>query len=236
MNKPMLSTLPDIPDGTVELNFEYNNIRSIPRLPASLKRLKCSQNKLTSLPDLQQLEELDCMYNNLTSLPPLPDTLIRLFCSENPITILPKLPPNLKVLAASGTSITYIPELPESLEDISLDYTPLREPFLTFHNNYISDRDLRNKAKKFIKVINTYYANTRAGRNLMTLTTTVGPSYPENVERHIGSLLSGKEGTIKEQKLQLKEGISRIPGAPGVSRKRKSRKSRKGKSRKANRK
>lgn len=231
----MLSTLPDIPDGTVELNFENNNIISIPRLPASLKRLKCSGNKLKSLPDLPpELEHLDCGSNKLTSLPPLPDTLKTLICSENPITILPNLPPNLKVLGALGTRITYIPELPESLQRIGLEYTPLKEPFLTFHNNFISDRDFNNKEKKFIKVINSYYANKRAGRNLMSLTTTVGSSYPENVERHIGSMLSGKEGTIKEQQLQLKESASRIPGAPGVSRKRnrkrkakKSRKSRK---------
>jgi len=232
-SKPKLSTLPDIPDGTVELNFRYNNITSIPRLPASLRKLNCSQNKLKSLPDLPpQLEELDCGDNNLTSLPPLPDTLIVLHCGDNPLKSVPKLPPNLKFFSAFNSRLTYIPEMPESLERIHLEYTPLEEPFLTFRNNYYLDKgyDWDNAFDNLKKVVNSYYANKRHETNLMTLTETVGPSYAPDLEAHIGSFLSGKTGTIKQQKIKLKESLSRIPGAPGASRKRKARKLRKSRS------
>jgi Leucine-rich repeat (LRR) protein len=237
-SKPKLSTLPDIPDGTVELNFRYNNITSIPPLPASLRKLNCSQNKLKSLPDLPpQLEELDCGDNNLTSLPPLPDTLIVLDCGDNPLKSVPKLPPNLKFFSAFNSRLTYIPEMPESLEHIHLEYIPLEEPFLTFRNNYYLDGryDYANAFDNLKKVVNSYYANKRHETNLTTLTKTtqtVGLPFPEDVEAHIGSFLTGETGTIKQQKIKLKEKLSRIPGAPGASRKR--RKSRK--LRKANRK
>ena len=65
----------------------------------------------------------------------------------------------------------------------------------------------------------------------MTLKATVANSYPENVQAHIGSFLSGKRGTLPQQRAQLQANASNIPGAPGVSRR--SRKARKSKARKS---
>lgn len=76
-------------------------------LPASLVALKCSKNKITSLPVLpESLEYLDCSsqkyynvlnsitfnYPGISSLPVLPQTLNYLNCGNNPISCLPTLP------------------------------------------------------------------------------------------------------------------------------------------------
>jgi hypothetical protein len=175
------------------------------------------------------LEELNCVNTELTSLPPLPDTLKYLNCIGNRLTELPKLPPNLTDLRFNHNNISVIPELPDGLRYISLHNNSLEEPFLTYFNDY----RLSQNITQFKRAINEFHASQRptrqAGRNLMTLTTTVGPSYPPDVEAHIGSMLTGKTGTIQQQKIKLKESLSRIPGALGASRKRKrkSRKSRK---------
>ena len=70
------------------LNMISKGIKSLPDLTRfkNLIELNCSDNKLTSLPNLPQtLITLNCYNNKLTSLPNLPQTLITLNCSYNPI-------------------------------------------------------------------------------------------------------------------------------------------------------
>ena len=63
----------------------------------NLVKLKCRNNKLTSLDNLPStLQELDCCYNELTSLDNLPLTLTHLYCSNNKITSLDYLPQTLQ--------------------------------------------------------------------------------------------------------------------------------------------
>ena len=68
-----------------------------------LKKLDCSNNKLTSLPELNNnLQVLDCSNNKLTSLPELNNELIYLNCSYNQLTNLPELNNKLIYLNCSN--------------------------------------------------------------------------------------------------------------------------------------
>ena len=74
----------------------------------NLKELICSNNKLTSLPDLPNaLERLYCYNNKLKSLPDLPDTLEKLSCYNNKLTFLPDLPNTLKYLYCYNNELPY---------------------------------------------------------------------------------------------------------------------------------
>ena len=71
---------------TIQINCYNSNLIDLDGIEqfTNLKRLHCSYNKLTSLPNLPDiLEELWCDNNQLTSLPDLPDTLKELYCYNN---------------------------------------------------------------------------------------------------------------------------------------------------------
>jgi len=79
--------------------------------------LNCSDNLLTSLPDLSDLHSLEvlyCGYNQLTSLPPLPSSLKQLWCNANRLTSLSDLP-DLRTLYCDYNQLTSLPPLPSSL-------------------------------------------------------------------------------------------------------------------------
>jgi Leucine-rich repeat (LRR) protein len=89
----------------------FNQLTSLPKLPDSLRELRCHNNKLTSLPKLPNLlRELECSNNQLTILPKLPKSLKRLYCSNNQLTVLPKLPKSLRELYCSSNNLTSLPE------------------------------------------------------------------------------------------------------------------------------
>ena len=97
-------------------------------LPTSLKFLYCSNNQLTSLPDLpSHLQELICSYNQLTSLPDLPNSLQILVCSGNQLISLPDLPNSLKKLSFNNNKLTSFAniQLPNSLEILDCSHNKL---------------------------------------------------------------------------------------------------------------
>jgi Leucine-rich repeat (LRR) protein len=76
-----------------------------------LKFLNCSNNQLTSLPNLPEiLEVLYCGGNQFTSLPYLPETLNKLYCNYNKLTSLPNLPETLEYLSIDENPIYEIIE------------------------------------------------------------------------------------------------------------------------------
>ncbi len=86
-----------------KLNCSYNNLTSLPELNDSLQVLDCSRNELTSLPKLNNnLIHLDCCLNNLTVLPKLNNNLAILLCSYNLLITLPKLNKKLKLFTATN--------------------------------------------------------------------------------------------------------------------------------------
>ena len=82
------------------------------------------QTLLTALrfiPFMRGLKGLNCSNNTLTSLPELPDGLVWLYCSNNTLTSLPELPDGLKELDCSNNpELAIIPELKDSLTYIDI--------------------------------------------------------------------------------------------------------------------
>jgi Leucine-rich repeat (LRR) protein len=111
-----------IPENTTILKIKIN-LRSLPRLPDSLKELHCQNTKISRMINLpSELEYLDCSDNNLNKLPDLPSSLRVLICRNNPLIILPKLPNSLRALNCSFTNINSIPELPDLLDEIDCSH------------------------------------------------------------------------------------------------------------------
>ena len=89
----------------------HNQLTSLPDLPNSLKELYCNNNQLISLPDLpNSLEILDCDHNKINSLPNLPNSLKKLWCSHNQLTLLPNLPISLEYLYCYNNQLESLPD------------------------------------------------------------------------------------------------------------------------------
>ncbi len=102
-----------------QLNCQYNQLTSLPNLPASLTVLSCYGNLLTSLPALPtSLTFLLCAGNLLSSLPALPVALKFLSCLQNQLTSLPVLPDSLNVLNCGSNLLTSLPPLPTLITDL----------------------------------------------------------------------------------------------------------------------
>jgi hypothetical protein len=135
------------------LNCEFNYLKSLPELPASVKYIHCCMNKITSLPARLPpgLVFMACGRNRITELPViLPPSLTGLYCYDNLISVMPPLPPNmedlrcgknplirlpklsdcaLKTLQVGNTLITSLPELPPTLLHIEYAETPVYNVF-----------------------------------------------------------------------------------------------------------
>jgi len=220
-----LTELPELPERVDILVISNNRLTRLPRLPEGLIDLDCHNNQLTELPELPPtLRSLECQVNPLTTLPLLPPSLERLVCNNTRITSLPELR-NLKLVIASNTLISVVPRIPQSLNFLSLDNTPLEEPYATL---YRQARQSGDRKGKFIDL--NYWRRVQTiknqGRNLLGLelarpqpdaglpatTEALGMA---NVVSGIASFLSGKQGPLKAQQLQLHEQASRHPAAMG---------------------
>ena len=72
-----------------ELDLSIKGLTKLPDLTkyTNLKKLNCSENKLTHLDNLPiNLTELNCSYNKLTHLDNLPINLTTLYCFDNSLT------------------------------------------------------------------------------------------------------------------------------------------------------
>lgn len=95
------------------LNCSFNQLKTLPELPKSLKELSCYKNHLISLPKLPEtLERLWCAYNHIELLPELPKTLTVLSCFSNNLTNLPSFPETIKELWCGYNSIPFVSPLP----------------------------------------------------------------------------------------------------------------------------
>jgi Leucine-rich repeat (LRR) protein len=113
-------------DDLTYLDCSNNQLTSLPELPNGLTDLNCSSNQLTSLPELPNgLTDLNCSINQLTSLPELPNGLAGINCYFNQLTSLPELPESLLSLLISNNELTSLPELPESLLSLSISNNEL---------------------------------------------------------------------------------------------------------------
>jgi len=134
----------------VILDISNKGITFLPDLTKfkNLKKLNCSNNKLTSLPTLpQKLKYLYCYNNKLTSLSTLPQNLKRLYCFNNKLTSLPTLPQNLEELSCYNNELTSLPTLPQNLECFVYCYNPIYE---------IVNNDSLIKIKQNIVILNNF--------------------------------------------------------------------------------
>lgn len=139
-----LDELPELPYNVRRLKCTHNKLTHLPNpLPENLIHLECSNNKITEFGNLPySLRFLLCSFNELTELPnPLPPLLIYLFCSNNLLTNLPpKLPTLLESLDCASNKLRKLPDpLPETLKTLicmrnKLTHLPNIPPQLSYLN------------------------------------------------------------------------------------------------------
>jgi hypothetical protein len=120
-----LKTLPPLPAGLRRLVARDNRLSSLPDyLPQELQTLDVSGNKLSALPENlpQKLEFLLIDDNRLCALPEnLPKDLKCLSAAQNRLTTLrDNLPSTLQYLYAAHNRLTTLPELPQGLQDLDI--------------------------------------------------------------------------------------------------------------------
>ena len=113
--------LNSLPEDITKINVSNSNLEYIPSLSRfkNLEVLYCSNNRLSSLPPLNEsLKQLICYNNNLTFLPRLNKNLIRLYCYNNKLKTLPKLNQKLEIINCHNNQLRSLPDLNENLGQI----------------------------------------------------------------------------------------------------------------------
>ena len=136
----------------------FNNLTSLPSLPAALKTLCCYHNKLTSLPTLPSgLERLECNDNqfttltvtNLKSLVSLRaednPKLTTLNCSNNALTSL-NVSNNtaLTTLYCDNNRLTSLPTLPNSIQKVDAYNNKLSGTLIISGKSSLKNLDVSN--------------------------------------------------------------------------------------------
>lgn len=135
--------------------IDVENYPYLPELPENLIKLTCNWNsfindensgRLKSLPKLPNtLKQLDIDSNNLTKLPPLSSSLKILIADDNKLKELPTLPEGLEELNIENNNIEELPTLPEGLEDFY--------HYGNQYNLYLDLNDIKKLQKN--KIVNT---------------------------------------------------------------------------------
>lgn len=130
---------------------EYLN--SLPKYIYSINL--CGKN-LTYIPSLKRFKnliQLKCDNNQLTQLPELNDSLEYLSCQHNKLTKLPELNSSLQILNCSYNYLTQLPELNSSLEELSCQNNQL--PFKLNHYGPLTN-EKRNELNQYIKCLERF--------------------------------------------------------------------------------
>jgi len=135
-----------------DYNSDSENISTT--LKKSRKNLNCEillisrkriNGKINFL-DYNKLKKVDCSQNKITELDGMiPETLLDLNCSNNKITTLDNLPSKLRILVCHHNLLTNLDYLPNSIykldcafnEIVCLDNLPNCLEYLFCNNNYI---------------------------------------------------------------------------------------------------
>ena len=231
-----LRNFPDaLPPTLVELNCSGNYIgyredSTLPELP----------------PTLTSLRVYGC---GISILPPLPNGLQVLNCGQNYIRVLPELPPGLQELDCSYLPLAYFPRLPLTITRLTTgNLNHLNPPFSEWVHRHNLPYHMAQKidTREFIRLVNEWHDSLEPkneGRNLARLARILprnantpanwyaGPPKATvealgigNVRSVLGSMLSGRKGTVAQQRnqlrrtknLRLQELRSRPIGGPGV--------------------
>ena len=109
-----------MPPGLEELYCCLNKFTALRNLPAGIRILFCSENKITLIEYPPNLEILQCGFNLLESVNDIPSTVITLVCNNNKLTNLDVLPPNLEYLCAYTNPFIYEYVSDPTLENVKL--------------------------------------------------------------------------------------------------------------------
>ena len=110
MSEFIIEYINSLPDDTTTINVSYRNLTYLPPLNRfyNLQSLNCSNNKLKSLPELNNtLQILYCNNNELTSLPKLNNDLHTLICNNNKLTMLPEINDSIYLLYCDNNELPY---------------------------------------------------------------------------------------------------------------------------------
>ena len=95
----------------VKYDEEYNNEWTDIEISNHIIQLYCSFNKLTTLPELLNVQTLYCSFNKLTTLPELP-FVKELYCSNNQLIELNRMP-NVQILSCEFNQLTNLNQVPQ---------------------------------------------------------------------------------------------------------------------------
>ena len=112
----------------VRFMLSSGNTEYIPNLPASLRELEITKNRLQELPPLPNfLRTLELDNNELSELPQLPSTCIRLNARRNRLVNLPSpLPEDLRTIHVTHNYITELPSFIGTIvESVGLGFNRL---------------------------------------------------------------------------------------------------------------
>ena len=143
------------------LDCDNNKLTSLPLLNENLEELYCNDNCLTSLPSLNEnLQILNCSENQLTSLPSLNENLYALYCNNNELTSLPSLNENLRELYCNHNKLTSLPYLNENLQKLICLHNPIDEIIhgmeLEMVGLFRIETTIIDVCKKQIQIINNF--------------------------------------------------------------------------------
>ena len=159
-----LVELPEnLPNSLMTLICSYNRLTRLPNLDnlTNLESLWCNNNILKELPSLSnltKLELLNCSCNILIKLPEiLPNSLRYLYCWINKLEILPEILPNsLFHLQCYHNKLKILPDLPDSL--IYLNSNDNHKDFKLNYPNFkiitINEINGINRNLKRLKLLN----------------------------------------------------------------------------------
>ncbi len=107
-----LDVISIMPDGVVELDFQFNEIKKIENLPKTLRRLFLFENEVECLENIPEgVIRIEAGSNKISEIKDLPNTMNYLDLSHNPISDLRGLAgKSIDVLCLAGVTATTIPK------------------------------------------------------------------------------------------------------------------------------
>lgn len=190
-------------------------------LPSHLKVLLIEETALTSIPGA------------------FPVGLERIFITKNEnLTNLPAIPEGVKILSIANNKLRFIPHLPTSLEtgskyDIYVTGNPLHPMYTTIVQRFKNTQDHAFGAREFVRASNQllekYRALQKPGRNLEALRLTLAsptlattpntatrlPNVPNDAWTRVGTMLSGRPGTLQMQRQAIRQAAETLSARRG---------------------
>ena len=217
-----LISLPKLPITLNKLSCANNELTDLPNLPQNLQGLFCNHNKLVILPELPlTLEALFCHNNQLRVLPEIPHSIIpeppritTLFqCNNNPFiapfdSFVDEYNVNNDVSVLINNVNSYHAEQKAKGINLSsmmqtLGRTELQGRIGLRNSN--TPRNLNYKSKNKIWGLN----ERGKVRKVIVGTTKTINTLPMNTLGHIGSFMTGIEGSVNQQRNEIKRSIGK---------------------------